>query len=379
MTKWTRIAAICALRAAACSNGPLGGSFSGTSTSSTGASGGTLSAGTLTGGTPPSPGYDAQLSAPTLSFASVGDTRPSKTCSSSAACAYPSQIIARLYQQIEALSPPVPLVISTGDYQYNSPGDGTARWQMLQQYLPAAQQFRGPVYAAMGNHECNGYTDSNCTPGGPLPCTREDVCGITENLSAFLALLGSMGLPGSRPYYAVGVSLGGGLTAKFVVAAPNAWDSSQASWLATTLSRRTTYTFLVQHEPNNLDQADASFPAALAEIRSLVRQSGQAPAGLAYPLTLWIVGHTHNFDYDPANQQVINGLGGAPTNDITDGEDPSHFYRTDTGAYLLCRQQASGEPPAVQCALVDSETNGVLAGPTTTFAINADGTPAPLE
>src|SRR5262249_41040842 len=145
-----------------------------------------------------------------------------------------------------------------------------------------------------------------------------------------------------------------------VVAAPNAWDSTQSSWLKTTLSRGTTYTFLVQHEPNNLDLVGASSPAALGEIRSLVRSSGQPAPGLRYPLTLWIVGHTHNFDYDPANQQVINGLGGAPTNELTDGEDPAHFYRTDTGAFLWCRQQQAGDPPAIQCSLVDSQTNGIL-------------------
>jgi len=323
-------------------------------------------------------GYDAQLSVPTLSFASVGDTRPAKTCKSTSACDYPSQLIGRIFQQIQGLSPPVPFVVSTGDYQYNSPGDGTAGWQVLQQYLPAARQFRGPVYAAMGNHECNGYTDSNCLPGGPIPCDADDGCGITENLSAFLALLGSMGLAGRVPYYAVGVSIAGGLTAKLVFIAPNAWDATQASWLAGALAGRTTYTFVVQHESNELDQTGASFPSSLAAIRSIVRQSGQAAAGAPYPVTLWIVGHTHNFDYDPANQQVINGLGGAPTDGIQSGEDPSHFYRSSTGAYLLCRQQSSGDPPAIQCSLYDSKTNGILGGDTI-FAVNADGTPAPVE
>ncbi len=59
------------------------------------------------------------------------------------------------------------------------------RGRCSKQYLPAAREFSGPVYAAMGNHECSGFTDSNCTPGGPLPCDSRDACGITENLSAF--------------------------------------------------------------------------------------------------------------------------------------------------------------------------------------------------
>jgi hypothetical protein len=230
----------------------------------------------------------------------------------------------------------------------------------------------------MGNHECNGYTDSNCTPGGPSPCDGNDACGITENLSAFLAFLGTMGLSGARPYYAVGVAIGDGLTAKLVVAAPNAWDDSQASWLSAMLARPTTYTFLVQHESNNLDQTDASAPASLAQIRGIVEASGQSEVGQPYPVTLWIVGHTHNFDYDPAHQQVINGLGGAPTDGLEGGEDPAHFYRSNDGAYLLCRQQAIGSPPAIQCSLYDSKSNTVIdAG--TTFAVNADGTTAIVE
>ena len=323
-------------------------------------------------------GYDAQLSEPLLSFAAVGDTRPSKTCKTAAACTYPSRLIGRIFGQIQATSPAVPFVVSTGDYQYNAPGDGTAAWQVLQQYLPAARLFRGPVYPAMGNHECNGYTDSNCLHGGPLPCDGDDACGITENLAAFLGLLGSMGLPSNRPYYSVGVSLAGGLTAKFVVTAPNAWDSTQAAWLEAALARTTTYTFVVQHEPNDLDETGASHPASLPAIRAIVQASGRVAPGETYPVTLWIVGHTHNFDYDPAHQQVVNGLGGAPTDGLEKGEDPAHFYRTSDGAYLLCRQQASGNPPAVQCVLTDSKTNAVL-GTDLTFAVNADGTPAAME
>jgi len=192
-----------------------------------------------------------------------------------------------------------------------------------------------------------------------------------------------MGLSGDRPYYSIGVSIGGmaiggGLTAKFVVAAPNAWDTGQASWLTGILARSTTYTFLVQHESNNLDQTGASAPASLAQLRAIVQASGPAAGGQTYPLTLWIVGHTHNFDYDPGHQQVINGLGGAPTDAIERGEDPAHFYRSNDGAYLLCRQQAQGNPPAIQCMLYDSKTNtSIDAG--TTFAVNADGTTALVE
>src|SRR5581483_9556310 len=248
---------------------------------------------------------DVEFSAPRLAFASVGDTRPGKTCHALAGCAYPSQLIGRIYQRIQQIDPPVSLVVSTGDYQYNAPGDGTAEWQVLRQYLPAARQYRGPVFAAMGNHECNGYTRSNCLPEGPLPCTSEDVCGVTENLAAFLSLLAQMGVPGGRPYYSIRISLPGGFEAKFVFTAPNAWDSHQELWLSSVLARKTAYTFVVQHEPNALDQTGASAPDSLSAIRKTVLASGAPAAGEIYPVTLWIVGHTHNFDYDPASQQVI--------------------------------------------------------------------------
>ena len=48
--------------------------------------------------------YDAQLSVSTLSFASVGDTRPTKTCKTTSSCDNPSQLVGRIYQQIQAHS-----------------------------------------------------------------------------------------------------------------------------------------------------------------------------------------------------------------------------------------------------------------------------------
>jgi hypothetical protein len=340
---------------------PASGGGSSAGAQATGGGSGTGASGTSTGAAL-SGTYDVRVSVATLSFAALGDTRPTKTCKRTSDCDYPSALIGRVFQQIQALSPPVSLVTITGDYQYNSPGAGTADWQVLQQYLPAAQQFEGPIYAAMGNHECDGWSDSNCLPGGPSPCDSNDACGITENLAAFESMLRSLGLPGSVPYYDVGVSIAGGLTAKFVVTAPNAWDSTQASWLQAALAQPTSYTFLVQHESNDLDESGASSPASLGSIRSIVQASGRSAAGEMYPVTLWIVGHTHNFDYDPTNQQVITGLGGAPTDRLENGEDASHFYSTETGAFMVCRQQSSGDPPALQCSLVDSQSDSVVGG-----------------
>ncbi len=67
-----------------------------------------------------------------------------------------------------------------------------------------------------------------------------------------------------------------------------------------------------------------------------------------------------------------------PPTHIEHGEDAAHFYRSNDGAYLLCGQQSSGSPPAIQCALYDSKTNARIdAG--TTFAVHADGSAAAVE
>ena len=102
----------------------------------------------------------------------------------------------------------------------------------------------------MGNHECTGYTDSNCGSG------NSD--GVTNNYTAFLSqMLGPIGQ--TSPYYAINVNAtDGSWTAKFVFIAANAWDSTQSSWLTTTMAKTTTYTFVIRHEAAEANTAPAS-------------------------------------------------------------------------------------------------------------------------
>ena len=105
-------------------------------------------------------------------------------------------------------------------------------------------------------------------------------------------------------------------TAKFVMTAANAWDSAQQSWLQGVLAQKTTYTFVVRHEPT--DTATTDVPPGVAGVDALLTQ---------YPYTLLLVGHTHNYGHytsyfpgtlacgsncPPASKAVVIGNGGAP-------------------------------------------------------------------
>ncbi|MHB8419500.1 MAG: metallophosphoesterase family protein [Myxococcales bacterium] len=288
----------------------------------------------------PHPGGDGGAAGGPLVFAVVGDTRPSDPCRAVATCPYPTQIITRIYEELPQLSPAPQLVVATGDYLFNEPGAGTASWQ-LGQYLGAAARFHGPVYPAMGNHECTGYTDSECGEGS--------ADGVTENYSAFLRdLLGGLGLPAAKPYYAELVPAGAGQSAKFVFVAANAWDQAQATWLAQTLSQPTRYTFVVRHEPSAVGGQCPGVPPSDQIIR-------------AHPLTLQIVGHSHEYrPWSASAGEVIVGNGGAPLS--------SGGY-----GFALCRQRPDG---AIQCDGYDEQSNAPLGQP---FALTPEGAPTAVQ
>jgi hypothetical protein len=240
---------------------------------------------------------DAGLAAPTsvaiptrlneLRFAVIGDTRPVNPDDVSG---YPNEVIARIYQDVSALTPPPDFAIATGDYMFaTKPGTAAAQ---LQLYRQALRGFAGPLFAAMGNHECNGYTDSLCGPGSPD--------GEPENYQQFLAQLVAP-LGQTRPYYAVPLAAAdGSWTAKVVVTAPNAWNDDQASWLVQAMEQPTTYTFVVRHEPSE----DRDKLASIAEIDRLIAAS---------PYTLMLCGHRHTFAQSSESyRELIVGNGGAP-------------------------------------------------------------------
>ena len=96
-----------------------------------------------------------------LRFAIVGDTRPP---SPNDTAHYPTAIITKIWQDVEAELPPPQFAVSTGDYMF-SDTNSTTQLPQLQKYMTARAAFHGLQYPAMGNHECTGATDSNCGMG----------------------------------------------------------------------------------------------------------------------------------------------------------------------------------------------------------------------
>jgi hypothetical protein len=215
-----------------------------------------------------------------LFFAVVGDTRPSLP---DIELLYPTAIIDKIYADIEAMSPRPQFVVGTGDYMFAVTDKSLAEDQ-INLYTKASSQFSGTLFAAMGNHECNGLTNSNCT-GTP-----------TANFTAFMqALVTPLGQ--SLPYYSVPITAtDGSWTAKMLIIACNSWNATQQSWLTAQLATPTTYTILVRHE-----NAASNTGPCVNEVESLMTTN---------PYNLSLVGHVHEFSV--SGKEVIVGTGGAP-------------------------------------------------------------------
>src|SRR5215470_3618656 len=185
----------------------------------------------------------------TLSFAVVGDTRPAIVDDTAG---YPTGIITKIFQDLEAASPRPGFTVATGDYQFSS-SNGTQAGPQLDLYLQARAAFSNAEYPAMGNHECTGYTASNCGPG-----TTD---GATGTYNTYLQkVLNPIGI--SNPYYSVLVQpTNKAWSAKFVFIAANAWTSTQSSWLTSVMSQPTTYTFVVRHESSLATTAPGVSPS----------------------------------------------------------------------------------------------------------------------
>ncbi len=220
-----------------------------------------------------------------LLFGIVGDTRPANPNDTAA---YPVAIIDAIYTRLQGLAARPPFVVSSGDYNFASTGNGEAAAQ-IGLYMNARAKYAGAFFPAMGNHECTGATASNCGPGSAN--------GITNNYTAFLGqMLGPIGK--MLPYYQIDVAAqDASWTSKFVFVAPNAWSDTQAAWLETALSAATTYTFVIRHEPADTTQAPGVAPSEAIMAR--------------HPYTLAIVGHTHSY-YHFSGREVLVGNGGAP-------------------------------------------------------------------
>jgi len=226
-----------------------------------------------------------------LRFAVVGDTRPANLDDTAN---YPTAIVQQIWTDVEAEVPHVAFAVSTGDYMFASTG-GPEAGPQLDLYLGARMAFHGLVYPALGNHECNGYTSSNCGPGNSE--------GQPSNYVAFMTkMLGPLDEP--LPYYVERfAATDGSWTAKLVAIAANAWDPTQAAWLDHALGEPTTYTFVLRHEGHDASTAPGTLPST--EILA------------KHPLTLLIVGHTHAYRHYPAYREIIVGNGGAPLTSST--------------------------------------------------------------
>jgi hypothetical protein len=228
---------------------------------------------------------------PRLVFAAVGDTRPATVDDTAG---YPAGVITAIFADLRDVEPRPAMALSTGDYLFAStpPRDGDSQaGPQLDIYMQARARFPGPLFPALGNHECTGATSSNCGPGS------HD--GVTSNYSAFLEkMLAPIGK--ATPYYSIDVAAADATwTAKFVFVAANAWSSAQEAWLESALAKPSTYTFVVRHEPASVTSAPGVAPSELVMAR--------------HPYTLAIVGHSHTYAHDPETpRQVLVGNGGAP-------------------------------------------------------------------
>lgn len=267
-----------------------------------------------------------------LAFAIVGDTRPAFK---DATNLYPTPIITQIWKDIAGITPPLDFAVTTGDYVFAGP-DGVQASLQLDLYLGARSAFAGPVYAALGNHECTGYTASNCGIGSSD--------GVTGTYASFVnKMVKPLGV--STPWYRVRYAAkDGSWTAKVVVIAANAWSKSQQAWLEAALAEPTTYTFVVRHEGSYAMQAPGVGPS------EAVLQH--------FPVTMLIAGHTHTYEHKFGAREVIVGNGGAPLSSAVEN------------GFVVVRRQPDA---TIRFTALAMKSLSVMDD----FAVHADGSPAP--
>jgi hypothetical protein len=265
-----------------------------------------------------------------LRFAVVGDTRPSVLDDTAH---YPTAVAHAIWTAVEAEQPQPAFAVTTGDYMFASV-TGSEQAPQLDLYLGARAAYTGVVYPAYGNHECNGYTSSNCGDGA--------ADGTTVNLRAYLAQLVAP-IGETRPYFIERFAASdGSWSAKLVFVAANAWNDAQGSWLDAVLSQPTTYTFVVRHEASVVTSAPGVAPSDAIIAR--------------HPLTLLVAGHEHTYRHDPTTKELVVGNGGAP---LTTGIDYG---------YVVVARQPDG---TVQASSYDFATHALIDQ----FAFDAMGAP----
>jgi hypothetical protein len=202
----------------------------------------------------------------------------------------------------------------------------------LDLYLGARAIFTGPVYPAMGNHECNALTQSNCRRGN----SDGQPTNYKEYLARLVAPIGE-----TKPYFVERFAApDGSWSAKLLVIAANAWSQTQADWLAAVLAEPTTYTFVTRHEPHDATAAPGVSPS-LAILAM-------------HPVTLVITGHVHDYEHDAQASEIVVGNGGAPL-----------LGTTDYGYVVIARQPDA----TIQVTAYDYMTQATIDQ----FSVTADG------
>jgi hypothetical protein len=273
----------------------------------------------------------------TLYFGIVGDTRPPNEDDTAG---YPSATIGKIYTDVAAMKPMPPFVVTTGDYQFANPW-GTEGPKQLALYTAAKSKYSGYEFPAMGNHEGTGGTATNIGPGTKY--------STTNNFDAFKsALLTPIGK--SDPYYSIEVdATDSSWTSKFVFVAANYWNTTQATWLDSTLAKKTTYTFIIRHQSSQVTVAQGG-PIGVDGSEAIMAK---------YPYTLAIVGHTHTY-YHVSTKEVIFGNGGAP------------LSGSGSYGYGIVAQKTNGD---IQVDEIDLATG--TADSYFSFRLHPDGTKAP--
>jgi len=334
-----------------------GGSGGGGGTGGSGGAGGGGAGGA--GGT----GGTITLPAPTLaavhvanlSFGTVGDTRPANSTTGH----YPASvktIIGAIFSGLQAQN--IPFAVATGDFGFSSTGAGSALPQ-YQDYMAARANYSGTFLPTMGNHECNGFTDSNCPVGSYTGMTQDYINTIVSPSTGQASLY----------FSALYLATDGSWSAKLVFVAANAWNTAQQTWLQSTLGVHTTYTFIVRHEPANDARAPGVTPS----------ESLMSSAFNAGHLTLSLTGHTHLVQLPGGTQpygdpfgstlayETIIGVGGAPLD-----AGPAYGYAVST------RRASDGAIVTQVYKAANSSGTPIVPNVADTsfrFAVNADGSP----
>jgi hypothetical protein len=329
-------------------SGGTGGGGSGGSSGSSGGTGGSIVL--------PSPTLPA-VTLSTMSFGILGDTRPAN----SQTTGYPASvksIVNGIFSGFQAQG--VSFAVASGDYAFSSTSAGSAVPQ-YNDYMTARANFSGTFLPTMGNHECNGYTDSNCPSGSYTGMMQDYVNKIVTPSTGQ-----------SSPYFsALYKAADGSWTAKVIFIAANAWNTAQNNWLQSTLAVNTTYTFTVRHEPANDARAPGVTPS----------ESMMSSSFNAGHLTLSITGHTHLVQLPGGTQPYGDPYGSTLAYEIISGNGGAPLDAGPAYGYMVATRRASDGAIVVQAyKSADSSANPIVPNVADTsfrFAVNANGSSNP--